>query len=110
MVGIDVFKRGIASYADREIISRMPTGSLKRILAGAAIALALDKALDRYLRGDVAQAIGVCDGDQIDVDALADAIKSQINQDGMRINVAGIEMIFRASDIDAIRSEIEASA
>ena len=109
MATIEQVKAGIASYADREIISKLPYGTLRRVIAGTALALAIQKSVQPFLEGDISKALCIYDGESVDVEALAEALKAQIPDDGVVVPVPaiGMEIKFRREDIDSILRDIE---
>lgn len=102
MVPLEQFRRGIAAYADREIIDRLPYGSLKRVLVGSAVAIAMHKGFDNMLKNPAIRALGIADGDEVDVELLRDTLRQQIPADGMSVDFAGLNMVFRPDDVEAM--------
>ena len=110
MVTISQVKRGLLNYADIEILSKMPSG-FKKIAVGAALSLYVGS-LDNIMGHPIIKTLGIIDQDgYVNVDALADSIKSNIPEVGAKIDidVVGIhlgDMILRRDDIDMIKSAI----
>lgn len=103
MVPLEQFRRGIAAYADREIVDRLPYGSLKRVLIGSAVAIGLQRGFDRMLADPAVLSLGIKTSDNmIDVDMLRDTLREQIPEQGMRVNALGLDMVFRPDDVDAV--------
>ena len=103
MVHIDQFRRGLAAYADREIIDRLPYGTLKRVLAGSAVAIAMQRGLETIGSNPVLLSLGIKTSDNmVDVDLLRDTLREQIPPEGMRVDVLGLNMVFRPDDVDAM--------
>lgn len=102
MVHIDQFRRGLAAYADREIIDRLPYGTLKRVLAGSAVAIAMQRGLDNMLKNPAVQALGIVSGDEIDADLLRDTFAAQIPPEGMTVDLLGMALTFKPDDVQAI--------
>lgn len=111
MVTIDKVKRGLANFADREIISKAPVGSFKKIAIGTAVGLYLsnlEKVVIQNKDSMFISALGVIQSDgAIDIDKLAGAVKENIPDEGMKINVDILgahlaDMTLRRADIDDI--------
>lgn len=115
MVNIDQVKRGIAAYADTEIMSKIPGGGLKKIGIGTMLTLFinnLDKTLDSSAGAPMLGMLGIKNADgSVNIDAIAEAMKKNIDDSGAKINLAfwGIpigDMTFHRSDVDALRTYI----
>ena len=85
MVTIDQAMRGVAQYADNEIIPHLPTG--KGIGAGIALALILDGGKNRILAlkdHPAVKMMGIMDEEgNIDLDRLYNAARTRV--DGKKI-------------------------
>ena len=110
MVTIDQAMRGVAQYAENEIIPHLPTG--KGIGAGIALALIMDGGKSRILElkdHPAVQMMGVMDEDgNIDLDRLYNAARTRV--DGKKIPwdipVIG-ELKFDVNDIDRLYKYIQ---
>lgn len=110
MITIDQAMRGVAQYADNEIIPHLPTG--KGIGAGIALALIMDGGKSRILAlkdHPAVQMMGIMDADgNIDLDRLYNAARSRV--DGKKIPwdipVIG-ELKFDVNDIDRLYKYIQ---
>jgi hypothetical protein len=114
MVTIEKVKKGLANFADREIISKIPDVG-KKILVGAALSLYLsnlENLIMQYKDNAFVAALGVIHPDGgIDIERLAEAVKPHIPEDGAQINVDVIglhlaDMKLHRSDIDNIVAHI----
>ena len=102
--------RGVAQYADNEIIPHLPTG--KGIGAGIALALIMDGGKARLLKlreNPAVQMIGIMDEDRIiDIDRLYNAARMRV--DGKKIPwdipVIG-ELKFDVNDVDRLYKYIQ---
>jgi hypothetical protein len=115
MVNITKVKRGLANFADREILAKIPGGTLKKTAIGTMMGLYIknaEKALNLNSKNVFISALGIVDenGD-VDVDTLAEEIKKNISENGLRIDIDifGLhlgDMTLRAADIDMMRTYI----
>ena len=115
MVNVGQIKRGLANFVDAEILPKIPAGTLKRTLIGAAIGLYLsnlEKALAGATKSAYITALGVMDeAGNIDIDRLAEEIKRNMPPEGMRIDldIMGFhlgDMTLNHSDIERLRAHI----
>ena len=110
MVTIDQAMRGVAQYADNEIIPHLPTG--KGIGAGIALALILDGGKNRILAlkdHPAVKMMGIMDEEgNIDLDRLYNAARTRV--DGKKIPwdipVIG-ELKFDVNDVDRLYKYIQ---
>ena len=115
MVNIGQVKRGIANFVDAEILNKIPGGSLKRTLIGAAMGLYignLEKTFAGATKSAYVTALGVTDeSGNIDIDRLAEEIKKNMPPEGVKIDldVMGFhlgDMTLHASDIEVLRVHV----
>lgn len=107
---VDQIKRGVASYLDAEFMPLIDD-SLKRVLIGAGISIVISKYADfvpslgenKYIK-----ALGVIDDSgNVDVDTLYTAIKGQMPEDGVKVEVPVVgEMRFVTSDVEKLYQHI----
>ena len=110
MVTIDQAMRGVAQYAENEIIPHLPTG--KGIGAGIALALIMDGGKSRILAlkdHPAVQMMGIMDEEgNIDLDRLYNAARMRV--DGKKIPwdipVIG-ELKFDVNDVDRLYKYIQ---
>ncbi len=110
MVTIDQAMRGLARYADNEIIPHLPTG--KGIGAGIALALIMDGGKSRILalrEHPAVQMMGVMDADgNIDLDRLYNAARPRVDGQKLPVMVPIIgELRFDVSDFDKLYRYIQ---
>ena len=110
MVTIDQAMRGVAQYADNEIIPHLPTG--KGIGAGIALALIMDGGKSRILAlkdHPAVQMMGIMDADgNIDLDRLYNAARPRFDGQKLPITVPIIgELRFDVSDLDKLYKYIQ---
>ena len=110
MVTIDQAMRGVARYADNEIIPHLPTG--KGIGAGIALALIMDGGRSRILalrEHPAVQMMGVMDADgNIDLDRLYNAARPRVDGQKLPVTIPIIgELRFDVGDLDKLYRYIQ---
>ena len=93
MVTIDQAMRGVAKYADDEIIPHLPMG--KGIGAGIALALIMDGGKAQLLKlreNPAVQMMGIMDADgNIDLDRLYNAARTRVDGKKIPWNIRSLE-------------------
>lgn len=110
MVTIDQAMRGVAQYAENEIIPHLPTG--KGIGAGIALALIMDGGKSRIFTlkdHPAVQMMGIMDAEgNIDLDRLYNAARPRFDGQKLPITVPIIgELRFDVSDLDKLYKYIQ---
>ena len=114
MVTMDKVKRGLANFADREIINKIPDGG-KKILVGTTLSLALtnlEKIIMQYKDNAFVAALGVLHPDgSVEIESLAEAVKNYIPDEGMRVDIDVFgahlaDMTLHKSDVDNMLAHI----
>lgn len=110
MVTIDQAMRGVAKYADNEIIPHLPTG--KGIGAGIALALIMDGGKNRILAlkdHPAVQMMGIMDAEgNIDLDRLYNAARTQVDGKKIPLTIPVIgELRFDVNDVDRLYKYIQ---
>ena len=110
MVTIDQAMRGVAQYADNEIIPHLPTG--KGIGAGIVLALILDGGKEQLLKlreNPAVQMMGIMDDEgNIDLDRLYNAARTRVDGKKLPITVPIIgERRFDVGDLDKLYRYIQ---
>ena len=110
MVTIDQAMRGVAKYADNEIIPHLPTG--KGIGAGIALALIMDGGKGRILalrEHPVVQMMGVMDEEgNIDLERLYNAARARVDGKKIPLTIPVIgELRFDVNDVDKLYKYIQ---
>lgn len=77
MVTVEAITRGITNYLDYEILPQLPQG--KAVMAGTVAALYLRQAPALIER--IPESMNLRRGNTIDLDALRDAVKSQMKSE-----------------------------
>ena len=110
MVTIDQAMRGVAKFADNEIIPHLPTG--KGIGAGIALALIMDGGKSRILAlkdHPAVQMMGVMDAEgNIDLDRLYNAARARVDGKKIPLTIPVIgELRFDVNDVDKLYQYIQ---
>lgn len=111
MVTIDQIERGVAAYADREVLPRLPGSSGQRLLAGAGLTLLIKgygQQLRHAPRSQLVEALGVFDADNnVDLDKLRDAVITRVPDDGVAFDLnvpllPPVQLRIRRDDINKL--------
>ena len=110
MVTIDQAMRGLAQYADNEIIPHLPTG--KGIGAGIALALIMDGGKSRILAlkdHPAVQMMGIMDAEgNIDLERLYNAARPKVDGQKVPLTIPIIgELRFDVGDLDKLYRYIQ---
>jgi hypothetical protein len=115
MVNINQIKRGIANFADAEIINKIPGGTLKRTLFGTAVGLYINNlgtVISNVSTNPFVAALGIQDADHnFDIDKLAEEAKKNIPDTGLKIDLDLLgfhlgDMTLTRQDVETLRSFI----
>ena len=115
MVNVGQIKRGLANFVDAEILTKIPTGTLKRTLIGAGVGLYLanlEKTLSGASQSALVAGLGVVDEHgNVDIDRLAEELRRNMPPEGIKIDldVMGFhlgDMTLHQSDIENLRVHI----
>lgn len=111
MVPVSKIEKGIAAYLDNELMPKLPSTGIEKVLVGTTISLAIrrsGKIIDSYKDNKVVKMLGIMDdaGD-VDVDVLADELKKNIPNEGVSIEFPVIGSLnIRKKDVDDLREYI----
>lgn len=101
---------GLANYVDAEIVGKM-TGSWKAWVIGGATGLAVSRAdaLIGQLAGNpVVRALGIIDGENIDVDAIYAELLKQAQKGSATVTLPAIGSVtFSAADVESLYRHIK---
>nr|DAO85026.1 MAG TPA: hypothetical protein [Caudoviricetes sp.] len=112
MASIDSITKGIACFADREIIDNLPDAGSK-FAVGAIITLALKRAeniVSSYKDNKIVKALGIIDeNNNIDIDVVMECLKERMPKSGVEIKNIPIlhEIRFTSSDLDSLYKDIQ---
>lgn len=109
MVSVECIGKGVAKFADREILKNVD--GWKKVVVGAAIALAINRSQDiaaSYRENSVVRMLKIFDDTgNVDIDILREVIKDSISNNGFVITVPILgELKFHKSDIDNLYNDI----
>lgn len=101
---------GIAAYIDEEIVSKM-AGSWKSWVIGSAAGIAvsrIDDVLNKLSGNPIVQALGLVDGENIDVETIYTELRKQAQKGTATVELPLIGPItFSAADVDALYRHIK---
>ena len=96
---------GMAAYIENEIVSKM-AGSWKAWVFGSAAALAVAKAgklVDELANNPVVQALGVIQGENVDIDAIYTELLKQAQKSSMTIELPVVGPVtFGVGDVESL--------
>ena len=113
MVNINQIERGVARYAESEILPKLNVGGLARIAIGTAVGVVVKRVgtiLEAYTGAPALAMLGVVDtGKNIDLDLLMPEVKKSIPAEGIHVEIPNpltgtplAAMTFRADDVDRL--------
>ena len=101
--------KGLATYIDADILGKL-NGSAAKWAAGAAVALALRRAEQIYHQiadNAIVRALGLVDGENVDVDAIYSELLKQAQQGSATLNVPMLGPItFAVADVESLYRHI----
>ena len=115
MATMEQVRRGLASYIDNEILPAIPGGTMRKVVIGTAAAMLvanLEKTLTGALNNPAMHTLGIVKEDgTINVDAIADSLRKNVPDEGMRLNIDIMgfrlgDMTFKREDVDRLREHI----
>lgn len=96
---------GVAAYVENEIVAKM-AGSWKAWVFGGAAALAVARAgklMDALAGNPMVQALGIAEGENIDVDAIYTELLKQAQKSSMTIDLPVIGPVtFGVGDVESL--------
>ena len=102
--------RGIAAYVDDEIVAKL-AGSWKAWAVGGLAGIAVsrgDALITQYADNPVVKALGIIDGENIDVDIIIGELRKQAQKGAATIDVPIVGPItFTAADVDSLYRHIK---
>ena len=112
VVSVDCIGKGVAKFADREILKNVD--GWQKVVVGAAIALAINRSQDivaSYKDNKVVKMLGIIDADgNVDIDIMKQVVKDNISNNGFVITVPVLgELKFHKSDVDNLYNDIMAN-
>ena len=109
MVSVECIGKGVAKFADREILKNVD--GWKKVVVGAAIAIAINRSQDivaSYRDNGVVKMLKIFDDTgNVDIDILREVVKDSISNNCFVITVPILgELKFHKSDIDNLYNDI----
>ena len=108
MVSIKQIEQGAVNYIDQEIAPKIPTnipnGQLKKIAAMAGAAYAVKHGVTKLAANPALASIGaVDDAGNVDLDGIAEAVRAQIPETGLKVTVPILgDLTFFAEDVERL--------
>lgn len=107
MVTIKQIEQGIAAYLDEELMPKLPTSGIEKVITGTALSLFIRRSgtiLEGYKNNKTIQMLGVMDADgNVDIDLLAEELKKNFPENGMKVDIPIIGgMTFHKEDVDKL--------
>lgn len=107
MISYDKIQKGVAAYLDNEVMPAFKDEGWKRVVAGSAIALVIqrsDKFLPLIVNNQMVRALELVDENgNFDIDAIVPVLKQQLSNQPMDINVPMLgKLTFNSSDVDKL--------
>ena len=109
MVSVSRVEKGIATYLDREMMSKIDADGLQGFGTGIMISLMVKRAgsiISGYKDNNIAQALGIFDKNgNIDVDVLREVLKENISENGRKMTFPIVgSFTFYKGDVDMLYS------
>lgn len=107
MTSITNIEQGISSYLDNELMTKLPSNGIQKVIAATAIAIAIKRignVVSSLKDNDFIKMLDIIDEDNnVDVDILRDELKKQIPEDGVKTDIPMIGVItFHKNDVDRL--------
>lgn len=107
MVSIGKIEQGIAAYIDSELMPKLPSNGVQKLIAGTAISVLIKRSgtiLESYKDNQIVKMLGIMDTDgNVDVDVLAEELKKNMPAEGVKVDVPVIGMLtFKKEDVDKL--------
>lgn len=100
---------GIAGYIDDEIVAKL-SGSWKAWVVGGLAGIAVSRAdglITQYANNPMVKALGLIDGENIDVDAIIAELRKQAQRGSATVDIPMLGPItFTAADVDSLHRHI----
>ena len=100
---------GIAGYIDAEIVSKL-SGSWKAWVVGGLAGVAVsrgDAIITQYANNPMVKALGLIDGENIDVDVIIAELRKQAQRGSATVDIPVLGPItFTQSDVDSLYKHI----
>lgn len=107
MYSVEQIQKGIAAYLDAEFMPMLDEGSMKKVLVGAAISLAISKytsLIPVVQAHPFVKSLDVFDSEgNVDVETLADALKANMPPTGVEVEIPMLGKIrLKSADADKL--------
>lgn len=107
MVTIDKIEHGIAAYLDGELIPKLPSTGIEKVLTGTTMSLLirrLGKILESYKNDKTVRMLEIVDEEgNVDIDLICEELKKNIPSEGVKMDVPIIgSLTFHEDDVDKL--------
>lgn len=111
MVSVQQIGQGFAAFLDHEVLPMLPANSLQKTVLGTAMALAIRKSEDIYMKlieTPFVKMLDVVDDQKfLDLDAVRNALMINVPDSGLNIDVPLIGVLtFHKADVDKLYNYI----
>lgn len=110
MVTVQQLESGIADYLDEQLMPKLPSNSVYKVLIGAGTSIAIQrmgKMVDELKNNPIISALDLIDSDgNIDVDIIIAELKKQIPNDGIRFQAnkfGKLDMVIKKDDMEELK-------
>lgn len=109
MVNMDTIERGVAAYADNELMPKLPEEGLQKVLIGTMLGLGIRKfktiagaMMEEHKEG--LKMLGIMDeSGNVDIDTLKEEFRKNIGDNGFSVELPMMgKMTFHRSDVDTL--------
>lgn len=111
---MDQVTKGVAAYLDNEFMPMLEESSIKKVLIGAAISIAISRyaaMVEVAKENEFVKALNVFDDNgNVDVDTIIPAIKQNMPKDGVKVNVPSMGVLtLKEPDVDKLKQYIQSA-
>lgn len=113
MIPFENVQKGVAAYLDNEVMPAFRDEGWKRVAAGAAISLVINRS-SNYIpilqQNKVVSALGLIDENgSVDIEGLVPVVKQQLEKEPLSIDVPMLgKLTFRPDDVEKLYDYIRA--
>ncbi|MDE7424992.1 MAG: hypothetical protein K2N51_15095 [Lachnospiraceae bacterium] len=113
MTTIDKIEQGVADYLDAELMPKLQSNGIEKVIVGTAVSLLIRKSgaiIEGYKENKLVKMLGIMDeAGNVDVDILVEELKKNISKDGVKVDIPIIgTLTFHKEDIDKLYNYIMA--
>lgn len=107
MVTINKIEKGVAEYLDNELMPKLPSSGIEKVIVGTAMSLGIRKygaIIEGYKDNKMVQTLGIMNNEGlVDIDILAEEFKKNMPSEGLKVEVPMLgELKFNKEDVDKL--------